>query len=187
VANFAANVFATNRMETQWNDIIFGQHSDIPMSAYFFSRGSVFFWFLLRCCWYQAQETSFCPEESCDVYSDSFGFHHPDPYGTARERNVFWPGHDIEKTDGWRGSFFLIPHWASFFGGAHFLGRKNFSLFVYSAVFDFRYSVLLGHLHYSIDVFSAFSLHMGSITSRGRFQKRYENCLKRPDLKVPMS
>jgi hypothetical protein len=159
--NFAANVFATNRMGNPVNDIILDNIQTYNVSVFFFQGFGIFLAFAAALLIVRPKRIPFALKSLAIFILVRSSFIILTHMGPPANEMVFDPG-TISKKLTVGGDLFFSSHTGlPFLVALLFWENKKYRYIFLALSFVFGAVVLLGHLHYSIDVFSAFFITYG--------------------------
>ena len=161
VANFAANVFATNRMGNPVNDIILDNIPTYNVSALFFQGFGIFLVFVAVLLVIKPKRVPFVLKSLAVFILVRSLFIILTHMGPPANEMIFDPGTISKKLTAGADLFFSSHTGLPFLAALVFWENKTYRYIFLVLSFVFGTAVLLGHLHYSIDVFSAFFITYG--------------------------
>lgn len=161
VANFAANVFATNRMGNPVNDLILDNIPTYNVSALFFQGFGLFLVFALALLIIKPKRIPFAFKSLAVFILIRSLFIILTHMGPPANEMFFDPGTISRKLTAGADLFFSSHTGLPFLAALLFWENKTYRYIFLVLSFVFGAVVLLGHLHYSIDVFSAFFITYG--------------------------
>lgn len=172
VANFAANVFATNRMGNPVNDIILDNIPTYNVSVLFFQGFGLFLAFAVLLLILKPKRVPFALKSLAVFILIRSLFIILTHMGPPANEMLFDPGTISKKLTAGADLFFSSHTGLPFLAALLFWENKIYRYMFLVLSFVFGATVLLGHLHYSIDVFSAFFITYGIYhISRSFFKK----------------
>jgi len=161
VANFAANVFATNRMGNPVNDIILDNIPTYNVSVLFFQGFGLFLIFAAVLLIIRPKRLPFALKSLAMFILIRSAFIILTHMGPPANEMFFDPGTISKKLTAGADLFFSSHTGLPFLAALIFWEEKIFRYLFIVLSLIFGTVVLLGHLHYSIDVFSAFFITYG--------------------------
>jgi hypothetical protein len=186
VVNFAANVFATNRMGNPVKDIILDNIPTYNVDLVFFEGFALFFIFILLLIFVKPKRAPFALKSFSVFILIRSAFIVLTHIGPPANEMIFDPG-TIAKELTAGGDLFFSSHTGFPFLAALLFWDDKVLRYIFLAIsLIFGTAVLLGHLHYSIDVFAAFFITYGVYhISRTCFRKDAEMFCSRQALSMP--
>lgn len=161
VIHYTAGVFATEKASSAVTDILLGRLPVVDVSLVF-AEGNILFWLIItaillmdpkRIPFTLKSLAAFMIVRSMFVVMTHLG---PDP------REIIIPPNSILDKFTFGGDLFFSGHTGAPYLMALLFWHKIYLRFIFLATSAiFGVSVLLGHLHYSIDVFAAFFITFG--------------------------
>lgn len=161
VANFAANVFATNRMGNPVNDIILDNIQTYNVSVLFFQGFGLFLVFAAALLIIKPKRAPFALKSLAVFILVRSLFIILTHMGPPANEMLFDPGTISKKLTAGADLFFSSHTGLPFLAALIFWENKIYRYIFLALSLIFGAAVLLGHLHYSIDVFSAFFITYG--------------------------
>jgi hypothetical protein len=161
VANFAANVFATNRMGNPVSDIILDNIPTYNVSVLFFQGFGLFLAFAALLLIIRPKRIPFALKSLAMFILIRSAFIILTHMGPPANEMFFDPGTISKKLTAGADLFFSSHTGLPFLAALIFWEEKIFRYLFLTLSLVFGAAVLLGHLHYSIDVFSAFFITYG--------------------------
>ena len=161
VANFAANVFATNRMGNPVNDVILDNIPTYNVSVLFFQGFGLFLIFAAVLLIIRPKRLPFALKSLAMFILIRSAFIILTHMGPPANEMFFDPGTISKKLTAGADLFFSSHTGLPFLAALIFWEEKIFRYLFIVLSLIFGTVVLLGHLHYSIDVFSAFFITYG--------------------------
>jgi len=161
VANFAANVFATNRMGNPVNDIILDNIPTYNVSALFFQGFGLFLVLAAVLLVIKPKRLPFALKSLAMFILIRSSFIILTHMGPPANEMFFDPGTISKKLTAGADLFFSSHTGLPFLAALLFWEHKTYRYLFLALSLIFGAAVLLGHLHYSIDVFSAFFITYG--------------------------
>jgi len=161
VANFAANVFATNRMGNPVNDIILDNIQTYNVSVLFFQGFGLFLAFAAALLIIRPKRVPFALKSLAVFILVRSMFIILTHMGPPANEMLFDPGTISRKLTAGADLFFSSHTGLPFLAALIFWENKIYRYIFLALSLIFGAAVLLGHMHYSIDVFSAFFITYG--------------------------
>ncbi|MCX6766927.1 MAG: phosphatase PAP2-related protein [Candidatus Moranbacteria bacterium] len=172
VANFAANVFATNRMGNPVSDIILDNIPTYNVSVLFFQGFGLFLALAAVLLIIRPKRIPFALKSLAVFILIRSAFIILTHMGPPANEMFFDPGTISKKLTAGADLFFSSHTGLPFLAALVFWEEKIYRYLFLTLSLVFGAAVLLGHLHYSIDVFSAFFITYGIYhISRTLFKK----------------
>jgi hypothetical protein len=175
VVNFAANIFATNRIGSSINDIILDNIPTFDVNLVFFEGFAVFLAFVFFLAVKKPQRAPFILKSFAVFVLIRSAFIILTHMGPPANELFFDPGAISKKLTVGGDLFFSSHTGLPFLTALIFWDHKTYRYLFLALSLVFGTVVLLGHLHYSIDVFAAFFITFGIYhISRTFFKKDSE-------------
>jgi len=161
VVNFAANIFATNRIGSSINDIILDNIPTFDVNLVFFEGFAVFLAFVFFLAVKKPQRAPFILKSFAVFVLIRSAFIILTHMGPPANELFFDPGAISNKLTVGGDLFFSSHTGLPFLAALLFWEDKTLRYLFLVLSLVFGTAVLLGHLHYSIDVFAAFFITYG--------------------------
>ena len=161
VVNFAANIFAMNRVGNPMHDIILDNIPTYNVDLIFFQGFAVFLTLVVLLTIIKPQRAPFVLKSFAVFILIRSVFIILTHMGPPANEMFFAPGSISKKLTSGADLFFSSHTGFPFLMALLFWDHKIYRNIFFVISFIFGASVLLGHLHYSIDVFGAFFITYG--------------------------
>lgn len=159
--NYAANIFALNRIGNPVNDLILDNIQTYNVDVVFFQGFGLFFALVVSLLIIKPKRIPFALKSFAVFVLVRSAFIMLTHMGPPENEMFFDPG-EISRTLTSGGDLFFSSHTGFPFLAALLFWNDKALRYIFLAIsFIFGAAVLLGHLHYSIDVFSAFFITYG--------------------------